>query len=154
MDYSDSGGASAGTGGKTVIYPIQGEGSFFVWQANGVETQDNYGIHLTNSRLYEYDRNGGTTPTDLGTQFTVISLTRGHVSANEFTYNNTKGWAFYPKYVNTSGNVVHLTNSTHNNDPANDYNFQVHRVDGNILTQIMDTSKQDVDGSTIEDFAS
>lgn len=145
---------NAGSGGKTVIYPIQGEGCFFAWQTNGVATQDNYGIHFANGRLHAYDKNGGTTATDLGTQLTVVSLTHGHVGNIGFSWNNITGWEFGPSYINTSGSTVKLNNSSHNRDNYKDYNFQVYRINGTTLTQIMDTSSQIIDGSTIDDFAS
>ena len=147
-----------GNGGTTTIAATQGNGQLFAWAKNCVEVQDKRGIHFANSRNHAYSQAGNTTATDVGTSFTLVMLTYGHVMAQGFLYANTGAkWSFKPQYKNASGGTAYAeqkNGSLFNADSCDDYNFCVYRVDGNILTEIMDTSVATYDGGDIDGFAS
>lgn len=146
---------NSNSNGTTTIIPNQGSGQFFAWAKDGVEVQDEYGLHFASSRDHMYDKDGGTNESDLGTQFTVVHLTKGHVGFGSAFKNLAPYWMFKPYYITTSGSRMDITDSSsYNGDSKDDYNFMVYRVDGTKLTQIMDTSRVDRDGSTIDGFAS
>lgn len=148
---------SAGSG-ITTIDATQGDGHLFAWATGGVGTQDEYGIHFANGRSHMYSKNKNTTGTDVGNQMTMIMLTYGHVMVQGFNLENVGAkWAFRPKYKFSNGNesaAEQRSSGEFNSDKCDDYNFCVYRVDGNILTEIMDTSVTTYDGTEIQDFAS
>lgn len=148
---------NAGSGGSTTIAATQGAGQLFAWANNCVEVQDERGIHFANSRSHTYSQAGDTTETDIGASMTLIMLTYGQAMSQGFAVENVGArWAFKPKYTNTSGNTVdntHRSSSEYNADDKSDYNFCVYRVDGNTLTEIMDTSVATYNGGDIDGFA-
>ena len=143
--------------GLTTIAPTQGSGQLFVWANNSISEQNDYGLVPVNTRGWAYDQNGGTTQTELGMAFTVVSLTYGEAPKNGFNYaNGGSKWTFYPKYVNASGsqaNAEQRNGSLFNYDSKDDYNFCVYRVDGATLTEIFDTSRTEYDGGSIDGFS-
>lgn len=149
---------NAGTGGCTTISATQGDGQLFSWAKDGVEVQDERGIHFSNTRKQEYSQAGNTTATDVGTAMTIIVLTYGQVSAFGFGTTNTGSkWSFYPKYNKADGGTAQVParkGEDYNSDSVEDYNFCVYRVDGNTLTEIMDTSVEIYNGVDIDGFAS
>ena len=149
---------NAGSGGSTTIAATQGDGQLFAWAKDGVEVQDEYGIHFANARNNSYSQAGNTTATDIGTPMTLVMLTYGHVMAQGFLYATTGAkWSFKPQYNNASGSTAYATQqngSAYNADSCDGYNFCVYRVDGNILTEIMDTSVATYNGDDIDGFSS
>jgi hypothetical protein len=158
FDFRTASYNNAGSGSTTTIDATQGDGHLFAWETGGVGTQDEYGIHFANGRPHMYSKNKNTTETNVGNQMTMIMLTYGHVMAQGFNFENVGAkWAFRPKYKFSNGSeaTAELRSSgKFNSDNCDDYNFCVYRVDGNILTEIMDTSTTTYDGSAIQDFAS
>ena len=158
FDFRTAAYNNAGSGGSTTIAATQGDGQLFAWQNNSVEVQDERGIHFANTRNHVYSQAGNTTATDIGTPMTLVMLTYGHVMAQGFLFENVGArWAFKPQYNNTSGSTAYATqrsSSKYNADSKDDYNFCVYRVDGNTLTEIMDTSVATYDGGEIDGFAS
>lgn len=148
---------NSGAGGSTTISPTQGEGQLFVWANNVVTGQDNRGIH-TNGRPFMYSQAGNTVQTDIGTPMTIVMLTHGHVMSQGFNYTNiSPHWAFRPSYKTSADTMVFAeqrAGSLYNADSKSDYNFCAYRVDGDILTEIMDTSVTTYNGSEIDGFAS
>lgn len=143
--------------GLTTIAPTQGSGQLFVWANNSISEQNDYGLVPANTRGWMYDKDGGTTQTELGTAFTVVSLTYAETPSFGFNYaNGGSKWTFYPKYVNASGsqaNAEQRNGSLFNSDSKDDYNFCVYRVDGATLTEIFDTSRTEYDGGSIDGFS-
>jgi hypothetical protein len=158
FDFRTTSYNNAGAGSTTTIDATQGDGHLFAWASGGVGTQDEYGIHFAKGRSHMYSKNKNTTETDVGNQMTMIMLTYGHVMAQGFNLENVGAkWAFRPKYKLSNGNEAtaeQRSSGKFNSDNCNDYNFCVYRVDGNILTEIMDTSVTTYDGTEIQDFAS
>ena len=145
------------SGGATTISATQGTGQLYAWANNCVASQNEYGLHASNSREWLYDKNGGTTQSDLGTEFTAIQFAFKGVGCGVEDSNLPPNWAFKPYYVDKSGNSksFSLTNGAElNSDDKTDYNFIVYRVNGLSLTQIMDSSVINHDASEVEDFAS
>lgn len=146
---------AAGTG-LTTIEPTLGSGQLFMWAKDSISQQNEYGLVPANTRSWQYSQNGGTTHTALGTAFTVVSLTYGEVPKFGFNYSNTGAkWLFAPKYVDSAGSTVAaetVNGSSFNSDAKTDYNFTTVRADGTTLTEIMDTSRTEFDGSSIDAF--
>jgi hypothetical protein len=149
---------NAGAGGSTTIAATQGEGQTFAWANNGVAVQDERGIHFANTRSNEYSQAGNTTATDIGSTMTLVMLTYGHVMTQGFNLENVgANWRFMPEYNTTGGSKAYAESRSSidfNLDNKDDYNFCVYRVDGNILTEIMDTSVTTYNGGDIDGFAS
>lgn len=158
FDFRTAAYNNAGAGGTTTIAPTQGNGRLFAWANNSVEVQDERGIHFANTRPQTYSQSGNTTATDIGSHMTLIVLTKGQVARQGFSYSNTEAqWGFKPKYNNVSGSGIEMSlqnGSMFNSDSPLDYNYCVYRVDGDILTEVMDTSVVTYNGKDISDFAS
>ena len=149
---------NAGSGGKTTIAPTKGSGHLFMWANNSISAQNEYGLKPANTRKWEYDQNGGTNATALGNAFTVIQLTYGEAPKLGFNYYNAgvAGWAFHPRYINTSGSTTDtalVNGDNFNSDSKRDYNFTVVRADGATLTEIFDTSRTTYNGGDIDGFS-
>lgn len=146
------------TGGATTIASTQGSGQLFAWAHNGVAVQDERGIHFANARVNMYSQAGNTSQTVIGEPMTCIVLTYGQVATMGYNSANTGAkWSFCPEYNKSSGGTATVpakNGAEYNNDDCTDYNFCVYRVDGNTLTEIMDTSVATFDGDSIDGFAS
>jgi hypothetical protein len=147
---------NSGSGGSTTIAATQGEGQLFAWAKNGVKVQDERGINFANGRQHMYSQAGNTTETNIGTSMTFVMLTYGQVMEQGFNLSNIDPrWEFGPRYNNTNGGTAYAENRAGvNMDNIADYNFCVYRVDGNILTEIMDSSVTTYNGGDIGGFAS
>lgn len=145
-----------GAGSTTLISPTQGSGQLFTWAKNQITSQNEYGM-TSGSRSFMYDQLGGTSQTDLGTEFTAITLTHGHVGGFCMESDNLAPyWRFRPSYKTTSGETTMsaISGSQYNSDNKDDYNFCVYRANGDALTQIMDTSVATFNGSNYDNFIS
>lgn len=145
-----------GAGGSTTIAPTQGSGQLFCWAKNQITSQNEYGM-TSGGRLFMYDQLGGTSQTDLGTEFTAITLTHGHVCGFCMESDNLAPyWRFRPSYKTTSGETTMsaISGGQYNSDNKDDYNFCVYRANGDALTQIMDTSVATFNGSDYSNFVS
>ena len=157
FDFRTTAYDNASSGGKTTIAPTKGSGQLYMWAGNSISAQNEYGLKPANTRSWEYDQNGGTTATALGDAFTAIQLTYGQSPKFGFAYSNVgAGWAFYPSYINASGNAVSankVEGDKFNSDSKGDYNFTVVRADGATLTEIFDTSRTTYNGGDIDGFS-
>lgn len=145
-----------GAGSTTLISPTQGSGQLFTWAKNQITSQNEYGM-TSGGRSFMYDQLGGTSQTDLGTEFTAITLTHGHVGGFCMESDNLAPyWRFRPSYKTTSGETTMsaISGSQYNSDNKDDYNFCVYRANGDALTQIMDTSVATFNGSNYANFIS
>lgn len=144
------------TGGATTISPTQGSGKILAWANDCIAGQNEYGIQCANDRGYEYITTG-TSKTDIGSPMTLIVLTYGHVMKQGFTFSNMETrWSFRPEYLNTNGSSQYVpadNGVNYNADSEKDYNFCVYRVNGDVLTEIMDSSTATYDGDDVSDFA-
>lgn len=145
---------NSGSGGSTTIAATQGDGQLFAWKAGMVTIQDERGMHI--GRNFMYSQAGNTTETDIGSPMTLVMLTYGSVMAHGFRNTNIDSrWAFCPSYNNTNGGTAYAENRAGvSMDNIADYNFCVYRVDGNILTEIMDSSVTTYNGGDLDGFAS
>lgn len=157
FDFRTTAYDNASSGGKTTIAPTKGSGQLFIWANNSISAQNEYGMRPANTRLWQYDQNGGMNETAFGNAFTVIQLTYGEAPKFGFDYSNTlPRWLFRPKYINTSGSTTEaekMSGSNFNSDSNDDYNFTVFRADGATLTEIFDTSRTTYNGGDIDGFS-
>lgn len=147
-----------GAGSTTLIQPTQGNGQLYAWVKNAVTEQNEYGVDTT--RQFMYDVNGGTNQSDLGTEFTIVSLVRDGIpsdvnGANGVMFTTiTPSWKFDAQYNTSTGTGRTSELGSGNNDIASDYNFHVKRVDGNYMKVVFDTSSIELDGENYDGFVS
>lgn len=147
-----------GAGSTTLIQPTQGNGQLYTWTKNAVTEQNEYGVDTT--RQFMYDVNGGTNQSDLGTEFTIVSLVRDGIpsdvnGANGVMFTTiTPSWKFDAQYNTSTGTGRTSELGSGNNDIASDYNFHVKRVDGNYMKVVFDTSSIELDGGNYDGFVS
>lgn len=135
-----------------------GSGSLFSWATQAITSSDDYGAVLPRALMYSAD--GGTTQTDLGTEFSVITLVRGAIQGGingELGVQNSNIsplWKFKGRY-NTDSILVSTDDmGSGNNDDASDYNFGVYRVNGTEMISVFDTSRYEFNGEDYDGFVS
>ena len=156
LAYFDLRNASAEKVGTAtgIPTPTLGNGSLFSWASNAITSADDYGAVLP--RVLLYDAAGGTSQTNLGTEFTYILLTRNGVATKQNGFAKTNvgvRWALRAKY-NTSTGEADAPDVAGTTDSMADYNFQVTRVNGNALKLIFDTISHEFNGADYDDFVS
>lgn len=97
--------------GLTKFNANQGNGCLFTWSASAFTSSDDYGVKYM-TRSYQFDKNGGTNSSELGTSFTMLfkgyNVVNGAFVSGDYTKNSNIGaFGSAPKY-NTSSSQVQL----------------------------------------------
>lgn len=157
FDFRNAKYNNDGTGGSTIITATQGKGSLYTWAKNMVTEQNNYGMKIGRSMLYNAN-SVGTNNVPLGTSFTAIfkcylTSSSSPLFTGEYAVlNNIHKLRYKPKYKTTSG-----TGTLDFNDLGtrlgNTYETVTLIVDDNICKLYFGTTlMQTNDGNTITDF--
>ena len=149
-----------GAGGSTLIKPTIGNGQLYNWAKNSVTEQNaNHGITANRKFMYSTEKN--TTESDLGTEFTIIALTKdtGVMSGTNgengvIRTNILPLWKFDARYNTATGTGRTGDLGSGNGDSIDDYNFLVKRVNGNLMKVVFDTSSIEIDGGNYNGFTS
>lgn len=146
-----------GAGGSTIINATQGNGSLYTWAKNMVTEQNNYGMKIGRSMLYNAN-SVGTNNVPLGTSFTAIfkcylTNTSSPLFFNEYAAaSNVSKLNYKPKYKTTSS-TANLAITSLGSRLDSGYDTVTLIVDGNISKLYFGTTLvQTNDGSTINDF--
>lgn len=157
FDFRNAKYNNDGTGGSTIITATQGNGSLFAWINDAVTKQDNYGMKIGRSMLYNAN-SVGTTSVSLGTSFTAIfkcylTNTSSPLFFNEYAAtSNVSKLNYKPKYKTTSS-TANLAITSLGSRLDSGYDTVTLIVDGNISKLYFGTTLvQTNDGSTINDF--
>ena len=157
FDFRNAKYNNDGTGGSTIITATQGKGSLYTWAKNMVTEQNNYGMKMGRSMLYNAN-SVGTNNVPLGTSFTAIfkcylTSSSSPLFTGEYAVlSNIHKLRYKPKYKTTSG-----TGTLDFNDLGtrlgNTYETVTLIVDDNICKLYFGTTlMQTNDGNTITDF--
>lgn len=157
FDFRNAKYNNDGTGGSTIITATQGKGSLYTWAKNMVTEQNNYGMKIGRSMLYNAN-SVGTNNVPLGTSFTAIfkcylTSSSSPLFTGEYAVlSNIHKLRYKPKYKTTSG-----TGTLDFNDLGtrlgNTYETVTLIVDDNICKLYFGTTlMQTNDGNTITDF--
>ena len=95
--------------GLTKFNANKGNGCLFTWIASAFTSSDDYGVKRM-ARSYQFDKNGGTNPSELGTSFTMLfkgyNVVNGAFVSNDHTgVSNTSVFLSKPKYNTSSGQL-------------------------------------------------
>lgn len=157
FDFRNAKYNNDGTGGSTIITATQGKGSLYTWAKNMVTEQNNYGMKIGRSMIYNAN-SVGTNNVPLGTSFTAIfkcylTSSSSPLFTGEYAIlSNIHKLRYKPKYKTTSG-----TGTLDFNDLGtrlgNTYETVTLIVDDNICKLYFGTTlMQTNDGNTITDF--
>lgn len=157
FDFRNAKYNNDGAGGSTIINATQGNGSLYAWAKNMVTEQNNYGMKIGRSMLYNAN-SVGTNNVPLGTSFTAIFkcyLTNASspLFFNEYAaISNVSKLNYKPKYKTTSS-TANLAITSLGSRLDSGYDTVTLIVDGNISKLYFGTTLvQTNDGSTINDF--
>lgn len=157
FDFRNAKYNNDGTGGSTIITATQGKGSLYTWAKNMVTEQNNYGMKIGRSMLYNAN-SVGTNNVPLGTSFTAIfkcylTDTSSPLFFNEYAAtSNVSKLNYKPKYKTTSS-TANLAITSLGSRLDSGYDTVTLIVDGNISKLYFGTTLvQTNDGSTINDF--
>lgn len=157
FDFRNAKYNNDGTGGSTIITATQGKGSLYTWAKNMVTEQNNYGMKIGRSMLYNAN-SVGTNNVPLGTSFTAIfkcylTNTSSPLFFNEYAaISNVSKLNYKPKYKTTSS-TANLAITSLGSRLDSRYDTVTLIVDGNISKLYFGTTLvQTNDGSTINDF--
>lgn len=157
FDFRNAKYNNDGTGGSTIITATQGKGSLYTWAKNMVTEQNNYGMKIGRSMLYNAN-SVGTNNVPLGTSFTAIFkcyLTNASTPLffNEYAaISNVSKLNYKPKYKTTSS-TANLAITSLGSRLDSGYDTVTLIVDDNICKLYFGTTLvQTNDGSTITDF--
>lgn len=157
FDFRNAKYNNDGTGGSTIITATQGKGSLYTWAKNMVTEQNNYGMKIGRSMLYNAN-SVGTNNVPLGTSFTAIfkcylTNTSSPLFFNEYAAtSNVSKLNYKPKYKTTSS-TANLAITSLGSRLDSGYDTVTLIVDGNISKLYFGTTLvQTNDGSTINDF--
>lgn len=157
FDFRNAKYNNDGTGGSTIITATQGKGSLYTWAKNMVTEQNNYGMKIGRSMLYNAN-SVGTNNVPLGTSFTAIfkcylTNTSSPLFFNEYAAtSNVSKLNYKPKYKTTSS-TANLAITSLGSRLDSRYDTVTLIVDGNISKLYFGTTLvQTNDGSTINDF--
>lgn len=157
FDFRNAKYNNDGAGGSTIINATQGNGSLYTWAKNMVTEQNNYGMKIGRSMLYNAN-SVGTNNVPLGTSFTAIfkcylTNTSSPLFFNEYAAtSNVSKLNYKPKYKTTSS-TANLAITSLGSRLDSGYDTVTLIVDGNISKLYFGTTLvQTNDGSTINDF--
>lgn len=157
FDFRNAKYNNDGTGGSTIITATQGKGSLYTWAKNMVTEQNNYGMKIGRSMIYNAN-SVGTNNVPLGTSFTAIfkcylTNTSSPLFFNEYAaISNVSKLNYKPKYKTTSS-TANLAITSLGSRLDSGYDTVTLIVDGNISKLYFGTTLvQTNDGSTINDF--
>lgn len=157
FDFRNAKYNNDGTGGSTIITATQGKGSLYTWAKNMVTEQNNYGMKIGRSMLYNAN-SVGTNNVPLGTSFTAIfkcylTYISSPLFFNEYAaISNVSKLNYKPKYKTTSS-TANLAITSLGSRLDSGYDTVTLIVDGNISKLYFGTTLvQTNDGSTINDF--
>lgn len=149
---------NAGSGGSTLIQPTQGNGQLFTWANNMVTEQNDYGMKVL--RSFMFDENGGTTQSECGESFTwVFKCYLTSLSSTMFTneyasFSNTSKIVYKPKY-NTASSTAQVAGEGLGARLVDAYDLLILVVDKNICKLYFGNELiKEIDGNTIEGFVS
>lgn len=152
---------NVGSGGPTLIQPTQGSGQLYTWANNAVTEQSaDYGIKVIRSYMYAVDKT--TTLASCGTAFTwvfksFLTGTSNPAFADDYgTLSNIMKINYCPKYNKTDNTTARLTGEALGERlVGGGYELLFLVVDGNICKLYIENKLvKEIDGTTIEDFAS
>lgn len=136
--------------GYTKFIANQGNGCLYTWSATALTSTDDYGAKF--SRGFMFDKNGGTTQSELGKSFSI--LLKGHTNGlggfienNHLGQSNLKAHRLIPKYNNTSGSTTNVTYEDIGDIINNDYVDIYLVADANIF-------KVYIDGELVKNYNS
>lgn len=157
FDFRNAKYNNDGTGGSTIITATQGKGSLYTWAKNMVTEQNNYGMKIGRSMIYNAN-SVGTNNVPLGTSFTAIfkcylTNTSSPLFFNEYAAtSNVSKLNYKPKYKTTSS-TANLAIISLGSRLDSGYDTVTLIVDDNICKLYFGTTlMQTNDGNTITDF--
>lgn len=149
---------NAGSGGSTLIQPIQGSGQLFTWANNCVAEQNEYGMKVI--RNYMFDENGGTAQSECGETFTwvfkcYLTSFRSPMFTNDYaTLSTVAKISYKPKY-NTASSTAQVANEGLGTRLVDAYDLLILVVDKNICKLYFGNELiKEIDGNTIDGFVS